>query len=88
MFTTTPILPIPQNSLLNAPGATDLAIRNNVAYLNQATDLVALTFNFSNNSVEVTKRVANAFPELISPDGWYAYDVPENSVVVGWKLKN
>lgn len=70
------------------PGSTDLAIRENVIYINQATDLIAASFNLSANSLSVTKRVENTFPELLSPDGFYAYDVPVNSIVIDWKLKN
>ena len=73
---------------IEVPGSTDLAIRENVLYINQATDLIAATFNFSANTLLVTKRVENAFPELRSPDGEYAYDIPANSIVVDWKLKN
>ena len=73
---------------IEAPGSTDLAIRENVLYINQATDLIAARFDFDTNSLLVTKRVENTFPELLSPDGFYAYDVPANSIVIDWKLKN
>ncbi len=68
-------------------GATDLAIRDEVIYINQATDLIATKFD-QNNGIIVTKRIKGIFPELMSPDGFYADDIPENHVVVDWKLKN
>ncbi|WP_299058830.1 hypothetical protein [uncultured Polaribacter sp.] len=71
-----------KKKFLKAPGATDIAIRNNVLYINQATDLVALTFNFNTLKVAVNKRVKNVFPELISPDG--EYYVEDGKVVVNW----
>ena len=73
---------------LEAPGSTDLAIRNSMIYINQATDLIAVEYNAANNTVSLAKRIPNTFPELQSPDGFYAYDIPENSVVVDWILKN
>lgn len=73
---------------IKAPGSTDLAIRENIIYINQATDLIAVEYNTNTNELSLTKRVENAFPPLRSPDGFDAYNIPENSVVVDWKLKN
>ncbi|TMM53210.1 hypothetical protein FEE95_19270 [Maribacter algarum] len=73
---------------LEAPGSTDLAIRRDMIYINQATDLIAVEYNSETNTANLTKRIPNTFPQLRSPDGFDAYDVPENSVVVDWKLKN
>lgn len=70
---------------LKIPGATDLAVKENVIYVNQATDLVAFLFNPQNNSITIYKRIKNAFPPILSPDGYYG-DVTENEVVVGWEL--
>lgn len=71
-----------KKKFLKAPGATDIAIRNNVLYINQATDLVVLTFDFSTLTTVVSKRVRNVFPELRSPDGELFYE--EGKVVVNW----
>lgn len=73
---------------LEAPGSTDLAIRENMIYINQATDLIAVQYNEGSNDISLKKRIANTFPPLRSPDGFEAYSIPENSVVVDWKLKN
>ncbi len=73
---------------LEAPGSTDLAIRENMIYINQATDLIVVQYNEGSSDVSLKKRIANTFPPLRSPDGFDAYDIPENSVVVDWKLKN
>jgi len=67
---------------LEVPGATDMAIKNNTIYINQAVDLVAVSLN--NMQVTVQKRIANTFPQKISPDGRYHY-AGENEIIVDWK---
>ena len=71
-----------KKKFLKAPGATDIAIRNNILYINQATDLVVLTFDFNALTAVVSKRVKNVFPELLSPHGEWFYE--EGKVVVNW----
>jgi len=73
---------------IEAPGATDMAIRSNMIYINQATDLIAVSYNSDTNAINLTKRIPNTFPPLQSPDGEVAYNIPENAVVIDWKLKN
>lgn len=70
---------------LKALGSTDVAVRNDVLYINQARDLVALKINTSTNQVQVLKRIENAFPELRSPNGDIA-QVNANQVVIDWKI--
>ncbi|MDH7447119.1 hypothetical protein [Aquimarina sp. 2201CG14-23] len=84
---TDPTSPTPIK-FLKAPGSTDLAVRDNMIYINQATDLIAIAFNTATNEITLTKRVVNVFPELRSPDGFLPYNIPENNVVVGWELTN
>ena len=74
-----------KKKFLKVPGATDIAIRNNVLYINQATDLVVLTFDFSTLTAVVSKRIKNVFPELQSPDGKLFYE--EGEVVINWIQK-
>ncbi|MGB0274768.1 MAG: hypothetical protein ACPF9U_06005 [Flavobacteriaceae bacterium] len=68
-------------------GTTDLAIRDNVVYANQSTDLVALEFDLDKETLKLTKRIENIFPELRSPDGYVATGRVEDNVVIGWKPK-
>ena len=68
---------------LQVLGATDVAIRNDVLYINQAVDLVTLRFHQQNESIEILKRNKNIFPEMSSPQGYSIY-VPQDSIVVGW----
>ena len=77
--------PVPLR-FLTTPGATDMAIRNNTFYINQARDLIAVSFNAEDNSVTVEKRIENTFPRLQSPEGETQF-VNEDMVVVDWKLK-
>lgn len=69
---------------IESPGATDLAIRDNVFFINQATDLIAVQVNLETGGLNVSKRIKNTFPEMLSPDGFYPNSMPQNSVVVNW----
>lgn len=75
-------------NFMSVPGSTDIAIRNNIFYINQAVDLIAVRFDSATNEVTVEKRVRNVFPELLSPDGFYATNLPENHIVIDWELIN
>lgn len=75
-------------NFINIPGATDMAIRNNIIFVNQATDLISLEYLFSEQSMTVAKRIKNVFPELYSPDGYHEYGINDDEIVVDWKLKN
>lgn len=71
---------------LRAPGATDVAIRGGILYINQARDLVALKINAQAGTAQVLKRLENVFPAVLSPDGDFA-GVSDDKVVIDWKLK-
>jgi hypothetical protein len=67
-------------------GATDLAIRDNTVYINQAVDLVTLEYNASSNSIAIKHRNKNVFPQKQSPDGTIA-NTTGNQIVVDWIQK-
>ena len=69
-------------AFLEVTGATDMAIKNNSIYINQAVDLVAVSI--TNNQVTVHKRIKNTFPSKVSPDGYIHY-AGENEIIVDWK---
>ena len=69
---------------LEVPGATDIAIKNDVVYINQATDLIAVEVDWDLLSVNISKRLVNTFPALQAPDGWSYGAVQEGSVIVDW----
>lgn len=70
-------------NFLEIPGVTDIAIRNNVFYANQAVDLVAFKLDLQTKQLQVLKRVPKTFPEKVSPDG-YIQNVGSDEVVVDW----
>ncbi len=72
-------------AFLNVLGGSDISVKNNVFYLNNATDLIAVIPNFENNTIEITKRIPNAFPQLESPDNSY-YNPQPNEVIINWNL--
>jgi len=80
----------PQNpvlkSFIKAPGATDLTIKGNVFYINQAVDLVALEINPETGTLQQLKRVKNTFPERKAPNGEMIM-AREGDVIVDWKIR-
>ena len=76
-------------AFLETPGATDMAIRNSIIYINQATDLIAIEYNAQTNQVALSKRIQNTFPELRSPDGFdrFYFDLPEDAIITDWIIK-
>ena len=71
---------------IKATGATDLAVRNNTIYINQAVDLVTLQYNAATNTVAITKRNRNVFPQKVAPDNGYV-SVGENEIITDWQPK-
>ncbi|MFP9099632.1 hypothetical protein ACLI09_11295 [Flavobacterium sp. RHBU_24] len=66
---------------IEVPGATDLAIRDNSLYINQAVDLV--TLNYTGNAVTVTGRVRAVFPQKQAPDDSYE-SLGEDEIIINW----
>ena len=73
-------------AFIKALGSSDLSIKNDVLYINNATDLIAVKPNSDYSSVEITKRIANTFPQMISPDGFEYYNLQDNQIIVNWTL--
>jgi len=70
---------------IKIPGATDIAVRNNNIYINQAVDLVALQYHPASNTLTVISRNRNVFPQKLSPRGSVATILP-NQIVIDWTL--
>src|SRR5690554_6497325 len=64
-------------------GSSDLAVRNNMLYINQATDLIALQYDPLSDKIRLMKRIENAFPELLSPQGYYNRS-HKDSLTIDW----
>ncbi|WP_298903972.1 hypothetical protein [uncultured Psychroserpens sp.] len=77
----------PENiAFLNVLGSSDLTIKGASIYVNNATDLLALTLNAQEGTMEITKRIPNAFPQISSPLGSNFYGVQNNEIIVDWTL--
>ncbi len=74
-------------------GCMDMAMKGDIIYADNAVDLIAIKTAPEFENIEVTKRIRNVFPEIISPDGYYPdwqiqENRPENSILVRWEPKN
>lgn len=80
----------PQNiSFINIPGNVDIAIKGNILYADNYTDLVAINLN-NITSGTVTNRLSAVFPySLPAYDQSYPLAEVDESlgVVVGWKIE-
>ncbi|HEU0136605.1 MAG TPA: hypothetical protein VFQ50_04885 [Flavobacterium sp.] len=77
----------PQNPVrtgfIKIPGATDLAVRDNVIFINQAVDLVTIVYDPVMNTIVSLHRNRNVFPQKISPQG-YSANPNNDDVVIDW----
>jgi hypothetical protein len=81
-----PAHPVCEGFIL-APGCIDMAVKENIIYLDNAVDMVA----FDLNSKTVTQRIRNVFPEPVSPEGLYegiAGNRPAGYILVEWRKNN
>ena len=74
------------DKFISIPGATDVAVRNGTLYINQATDLVVLSYDNSLKKLTVVKRIKNVFPQIPSPDNDY-FRLKTDEIIVNWKIK-
>lgn len=70
-----------------APGATDLAIKNEVYYINQAVDLIAVTYDKEAANLQVTKRIRDVFPPKLSPEGFTPF-VEDGRIIIDYQPIN
>jgi hypothetical protein len=69
-------------------GSSDLSIKENVYYVNNATDLIAFTLNESSQTLTITKRLENVFPQIWSPEGQSYYALADDEIIIDWQLTN
>ena len=72
---------------IKAPGATDLAIKNEVYYINQAVDLIAVTYDKQTANLQVTKRIREVFPPKVSLDG-FVHNIPDGEIIIDYELED
>jgi hypothetical protein len=64
-----------------APGCIDIAVKDNILYLDNSVDLVA----FDLVAKRETKRIVNVLPEPCAPNGRRSYEErPKNYILVEW----
>jgi hypothetical protein len=73
-------------AFLKVLGSTDLSIKNDILYVNNATDLIAIKPNYNTNTIEITKRISNTFPELAAPNNCCFNNTADNEVIINWTL--
>lgn len=82
---TNPERPVSEG-FVTAPGCIDMAVKDDMLYMDNSVDLVA----FDLNTKRVTERIREIFPEPAPPSDQYyhsGYDRPENMVLVGWEKR-
>jgi hypothetical protein len=79
---------------LTVPGNIDIAVKDDVLYLDNAVDMIAVKIN-ADKTITVTKRIPDIFPSSFPPDLNFMpeYDnvinsIPEGYIIVGWELKS
>lgn len=74
-----------KEGFITVPGCVDMAVKENILYVDNAVDLVA----FDLESKRVTQRIKEALPEPPSPSGTRYYHEVENRpkelILVGWE---
>ncbi len=60
-------------AFIRIDGCLDMSIKGDILYADNAIDLIAIKMSYGvghgNGEIEVTKRIRNAFPEFVSPEG-------------------
>lgn len=74
------------------PGCVDMAIKNDILYVDNAVDLIAINLSDAQKgTLNVVKRIPNVFPEVTPPDGgviptkYNTTNRPKNTFIIGWK---
>ncbi len=78
-----------RKAFLRVPGCQDVAVRNDVLYVDNAVDLVGFKVDFSTLAGSELTRQKALLPELVSPSGnipgqYRRRNRPEGSEIVGW----
>jgi hypothetical protein len=77
---TQPEKPVAEGFIL-APGCLDIAIKDNIIYMDNAVDLVALDLD----TKQVTSRTSHVFPEPQSPGTYTPMQHDKTKVIVEWR---
>lgn len=83
-----PVNPV-RKAFLTVPGCMEVAVRNDVFYVNNAVDLVGVKVDFNALTATQLSRLTGVLPELVNPSGYIPEEVLEGCndgryVIVGW----
>lgn len=79
-------------AFISIDGCIDIAVKDNVLYADNAVDLIAIYLRNEMTEIQVTKRIRNVFPVLVSPDGnglsWQQERAkPDGAILVRWEKR-
>lgn len=79
-------------AFISIDGCIDMAVKDDVLYADNAVDLIAIYLKNDMTDIQVTKRIRNLFPILVSPDGnslnWKEERAkPDGAILVRWEEK-
>lgn len=73
---------------IQVDGCTDMTVKGNIMYVNNAVDMIGIKGGAEFGSIEVVARHRNMLPTISSPEPWadsYFYNkLPENTIIVRW----
>ncbi|WP_179345323.1 hypothetical protein [Winogradskyella ursingii] len=79
----------PENiAFIKVLGSSDLSIKEDVFYANNATDLIAFKINETTETLLITKRIKNTFPQIMSPEGEISYNLEQDEIIIDWQPVN
>ncbi|OAQ38235.1 hypothetical protein A5893_15675 [Pedobacter psychrophilus] len=88
-----PKLPV-NKGYIAVPGCVDMAIKENILYVDNAIDLIAINLlEDEKGNLAIVKRIENVFPEVAPPDGgvipskFNLTNRPPNTIIVSWTKK-
>lgn len=78
-----------RKAFLRVPGCMDVAVGNDILYVDNAVDIVAVDLDFARLTAKVVSRKIRALPEIVSPYGYIPDEYsrgkrPANTEIVGW----
>ncbi len=75
-------------AFIQVDGCTDMAMKGNILYANNAVDMIGIKPNQNFDDFTVVARNRNMLPIIASPEpwgDWYFYEkLPANTVIVRW----
>lgn len=84
-----------QTGYISVPGCVDMAMKDNTLYVDNAVDLVAIDISgIASGQIIIKKRIKEALPELIPPDGltlperYNSLNRPKNTLIINWVKEN